>query len=220
MSSVKLSKSSKKLSTKKAEEVVDVVEPVVQSEPEPTPAPAVADVAPVEVQAEQTTEIPVETVRSRLEKMLHDLEEEKKSIVERILYVKASIKMYDTEKKARGERKKVKRVVDPNRPVNKNGIAKPQVISDDLAAFLFKQFKIPKGTLVSRTGALSKENGLSKYITDKGLRRDGEIHSDPELIKLLGQPTDLSKDGKTKVYFHKTVMKLIGKHFPKSATKQ
>lgn len=214
MSSVKVSKSSKKLSTKKAEEVV---EPVVEV-PVVAPAPVVPvppTPATVETEVELTTETPVETVRNRLEKMLHDLEEEKKTVVERIAYVKASIKMYDTEKKARGERRKVKRVVDPNRPVNKNGIAKPQVISDDLATFLFKHFKIPKGTLVSRTGALSKENGLSKYITDKGLRRDGEIHSDPELVKLLGQPTDLSKDGKTKVFLHKTVMKLIGKHFPK-----
>lgn len=215
MSSVKVSKTSKKVS-KKTEEVAEVAAPapVVEATPAPvveaTPAPEVSS-ASVETAPEA-----VETVRSRLEKMLHDLEEEKKTLVERITYLKASIKMYDTERKAKGEKRKVKRVLDPNRPVNKNGIAKPQVISEDLATFLFKFFKVPKGTLVSRTGALSKENGLSKYITDKGLRKDGEIHPDAELVKLLGQPTDLSKDGKTKVYYHKTVMKLIGKHFPAS----
>lgn len=218
MSSVKVSKTSKKVS-KKTEEVTEAPAPVVE-----TPAPVVEATPAAEVPsaaAETAPEALVETVRTRLEKMLHDLEEEKKSLVERITYLKASIKMYDTERKAKGEKRKVKRVLDPNRPVNKNGIAKPQVISEDLATFLFKHFKVPKGTLVSRTGALSKENGLSKYITDKGLRKDGEIHPDAELVKLLGQPSDLSKDGKTKVYYHKTVMKLIGKHFPasKSAAK-
>ena len=215
MSSVKVSKTSKKVSKKTEEvtEVAPVVEmPEVQIQDIPVPEVPVPAV-PV---AETTPEVAVETVRIRLEKMLRDLEEEKKTLIERITYVKASIKMYDAEKKARGEKRKVKRVLDPNRPVNKNGIAKPQVISEDLASFLFKYYKVPKGTLVSRTGALSKENGLSKYITDKGLRKDGEIHADAELIKLLGQPTSLSKDGKTKVYFHKTVMKLIGKHFPAS----
>lgn len=216
MSSVKVSKTSKKLSTK-----VKTEEPIVETKPEPivapTPAPAPVETPAVETPAAETTvETPTETVRSRLEKMLHDLEEEKKSLLEKIAYTKASIKMYDAEVKARGGKRKVKRVVDPNRPASKNGIAKPQIISEELASFLFKHFKVPKGTLVSRTGALSKENGISKYITDKALRKDGEIHPDSELIKLLGQPSDLSKDGKSKVFYHKSIMKLIGKHFPAS----
>lgn len=212
MSSVKVSKTSKKLSTK-----VKTEEPIVETKPEPIVAPTPAPVETPETPAAETTvETPTETVRSRLEKMLHDLEEEKKSLLEKIAYTKASIKMYDAEVKARGGKRKVKRVVDPNRPASKNGIAKPQIISEELASFLFKHFKVPKGTLVSRTGALSKENGISKYITDKALRKDGEIHPDSELIKLLGQPSDLSKDGKSKVFYHKSIMKLIGKHFPAS----
>jgi hypothetical protein len=211
MSSMKVSKSTKKVKVVKSEEAVETPVPT----PAPVPTPVVETPVEVPVEVVETTPEVKETVRSRLEKMLHDLEEEKKMLVERISYLKASMKMYDVEMKAKVGKRKVKRVVDPNRPVSKNGIAKPQVISDDLATFLFKHYKIAKGSLVSRTQALSKENGLSKYITEKGLRRDGEIHPDSELIKLLGQPQDLSKDGKSKVFFHKTIMKLIGKHFPK-----
>ena len=211
MSSVKVSKTSKKLSTK-----VKTEEPVIETMPEPIVAPTPAPVESPALETAPAVETPTETVRSRLEKILHDLEEEKKSLLEKIAYTKASIKMYDAEVKARGGKRKVKRVVDPNRPASKNGIAKPQIISEELASFLFKHFKVPKGTLVSRTGALSKENGISKYITDKALRKDGEIHPDSELIKLLGQPSDLSKDGKSKVFYHKSIMKLIGKHFPAS----
>jgi hypothetical protein len=211
MSSVKVSKSTKKVKVTKTEEV-EAPTPVPAPVPEPVSAPESTEQTPV---VESSTEAVAETVRSRLEKLLHDLEEEKKTLTERIAFVKASMKMYDVEMKAKVGKRKVKRVVDPNRPVSKNGIAKPQVISDELATFLFKYYKIAKGSLVSRTQALSKENGLSKYITEKGLRRDGEIHPDSELIKLLGQPQDLSKDGKTKVFYHKTIMKLIGKHFPK-----
>ena len=190
--------------------------------PVEVPSVEVPPVVSVEVPPVVSVEVPVvetETVRTRLERLLREFEDEKKEYTERILQLKSTIKMYDAEMKMRKE-KKPKRVVDPNRPVSKNGIAKPQVISDDLSAFLSKYFKIPKGTLVSRTGALSKENGISKYITDKGLRKDGEIHPDNELVKLFGQPTELGKDGKTKVYNHKTIMKLIGKHFPTAATKK
>lgn len=166
------------------------------------------------------SEVEESNVRSRLELLLRGFEEDKRRATENIANVRYTMKLYVTELKSAGGKKRVKRVRDPNKPAAKNGIAKPQVISEDLQNFLHKHFEIPKGSLVSRTGALSKENGLSKYITDKGLRKDGEIHPDSDLIKLLGKASDSSKDGKSKVFYHKSLMKLIGRHFPESKASQ
>ena len=183
-------------------------EPVKQVEEEPQ--------VQEEREEEGEREDEVETTRSRLESLLRVFEEDKRRAIENIANVRSTMKVYTSELKSASGKKRVKRPRDPTKPVAKNGIAKPQVISEDLSTFLNKHFQVPKGSLVSRTGALSKENGLSKYITDKGLRKDGEIHPDSELVKLLGKPTDDSKDGKTKVYYHKSLMKLIGRHFPES----
>ncbi len=167
--------------------------------------------------SEEVTEVAsseTSDVKGNLEKMLRIFEDDKRRAVENIATVRSTMKLLVAEKKGT---KKVKRERDPSKPVAKNGIAKPQKISTELSDFLNKHYGVEKGSLVSRTGALSKENGISRYITDKNLRKDGEIHPDGELKKLLGEPQDLSKDGKSKVYYHKSLMKLIGRHFPKKA---
>lgn len=203
---------SKKITKKVKETASPKVEPQVEVKVPPS--------TPVESSQVTTQESQIETVRHKLERLILEREEDLRKIKDQISQLKNTVKLYDTELKSMTSKKRVKKPRDPSKPVAKNGIAKPQVISDDLAVFLFRHFKIPKGTLVSRTGALSKENGISKYITDKNLRRDGEIHPDGELIKLLGQPNDLSKDGKTKVFYHKSLMRLIGQHFPKPTSSQ
>ena len=187
----------------------------VESEPVQVEVPVPVEV--VETVVETETETVVETVRQQLDAQIRLEEESKRRCVDRLSQLKALVRAYEVEQ--RKGRKRVKRVVDPSKPVVRNGIAKPQVISEDLQTFLFKYFKVPKGTLVSRTGALSKENGISRYINDKGLRRDGEIHGDAEIVKLLGPPADECKsDPSKKVYKHKSLMKLIGRHFPSKKT--
>lgn len=173
--------------------------------PASTPAAAtpVEEVAPVVVSA-----------RERLQSVVHDLEEEKKALSARITELKNIVKLYDSELKKTHPKKRSTKPRDPSKPVLLNGIAKPQKISTQLATFLHKHFGVEKGRLVSRTEAMSKTNGLSKYITDQNLRSNGEIKSDPELVKLFGKPTTVSKDGKTKVFKHPILMKLIGDHFP------
>ena len=195
-----------------------VKKPVVRKQKVQNLEPEV-HVQEVKVQETQETEVDateVESVRSRLESLLRVFEEDKRRATENIASVRNTMKVLIVEQKSANGKKRVKRVRDPSKPAAKNGIAKPQTISEDLGSFLNKHFQVPKGSQVSRTGALSKDNGLSKYITDKQLRKDGEIHPDGELVKLLGNPTDMSKDGKTKVFYHKSLMKLIGRHFPES----
>jgi hypothetical protein len=197
--------------------------PVV-SQPEP-PVSQSETVREPELRTEEVT-VEVNTRRERMTRLMQTLDERKKfcdelkkSYTEMMSEVRLLVKDYETELKHNGRRvKRVKKERDPSKPVLKNGIAKPQVVSDELSSFLFRHFKIPKGSLVSRTGALSKENGLSRYISDKNLRRDGEVLPDSELVKLLGEPVEVSKDGKTRIYKHKTIMRLIGRHFPQRAT--
>lgn len=214
--STKTTKTTKKVVKSSPVVEPEVVEQQVVEQPVQQETPVVQETADV------SAEVPVETIRSRVERLIKSkqdlISDLKREIVElKRLQRDHELAVKDASKK--GKKKRVQR--DDATPRKPSGFASPVVVSDQLYSFLSK-FGVNKGDPVARTDVTRY---ITTYIREQNLQNPEhrrEIVPDADLKEIFGEPMEHKDPNDTtspKVFTYLKLQKYLSPHFPKALVK-